>query len=342
MQKKTSKWQQGLCSFLLVLTLFILSACSTTAPTPAGSGESAAQQEAAPAEAKPAPKDFTVKLAANPWTASALNVNVAKILLEEKLGYTVEIIEIDENAQWPALATGDLHASLEVWPSGHADNVAEYIEKQKVVENGGLIGPIGKIGWYIPTYMLTEHPDLATWEGFKNPENAKLFATAETGDKGQFLQGDPSWVYYDADIIKNLQLNLQIVQVGSEDAVKAAVDAAYGRQEPVLFYFWTPHSIHARYELTEVKLPDYSEECYAKAAEGGVACDYPADALFKVFWSGLKDAAPEAHNFLAKMDYTTKDQIGMIAAVELDGKSYEEAARAWIDGNEATWRKWLQ
>ncbi|MCB0145629.1 MAG: hypothetical protein KDE50_37445, partial [Caldilineaceae bacterium] len=99
---------------------------------------------------------MTIKLAENPWSASAINVNVAKILLEEQLGYPVEIVDVDENAQWAALATGDLDASLEVWPSGHADNVAEYIDKQGVVENGGGLGVIGRIGWYIPSYLLTD------------------------------------------------------------------------------------------------------------------------------------------------------------------------------------------
>ena len=41
----------------------------------------------------------TIKLAENAWTGSSVNVNVAKILLEEKLGYKVEIVTIDENAQ---------------------------------------------------------------------------------------------------------------------------------------------------------------------------------------------------------------------------------------------------
>jgi ABC-type proline/glycine betaine transport system substrate-binding protein len=44
---------------------------------------------------------------------------------------------------------------------------------------------------------------------------------------------------------------------------------------------------------------------------------------------------------LSKMNYSSEDQIGMIAAVELDGKSIEEAARAWIDANEAIWSQWL-
>jgi glycine betaine/proline transport system substrate-binding protein len=307
--------------FLLALAAFVLAACG-----------------GAPSANAPKP---TIKLAENSWTGSSINVNVAKILLEEQLGYKVEIVTIDENAQWPALGSGDLSASLEVWPSGHAENVKKYIDEQKVVDNLGPLGVVGKISWYVPSYVVEQHPDLATWEGFKKPENAALFKTAETGDKGQFLAGDPAWVQYDEDIIKNLGLPFQIVRAGSEQAVLAAVDSAISRQQPILFYFWTPHSIHAKYKLTPVKLPDYSEACYAKAKEGGVACDYPQDVLFKIASAKLKDSAPEAYQLLKNMKYTNDDQIGMIAAVDADKKTAEQAARDWIGKNEAVWKAWL-
>jgi glycine betaine/proline transport system substrate-binding protein len=168
-----------------------------------------------------------------------------------------------------------------------------------------------------------------------------MFTTAETGDKGQFLQGDPSWVYYDQDIIDNLALNLQVVQAGSEQSILAALDAAYNRQEPVLFYFWTPHSVHAKYELTQVQLPEYTDACGAKAGTGGVDCDYPQDVLYKAASAGLKDAAPEAYQLLKSMQYTNADQIAMIADVELNGKKPEEAARAWVDANQDVWKAWL-
>lgn len=90
------------------------------------------------------------------------------------------------------LASGELHASLEVSHSGHAENVAEY-RQAEVGREWWFVGPVGKIGWYLPTYLLEAHPELTTWEGLLVPENAALFATAETGDKGQFLAGDPHW-----------------------------------------------------------------------------------------------------------------------------------------------------
>jgi glycine betaine/proline transport system substrate-binding protein len=284
---------------------------------------------------------ITIKLAENSWTGSSVNVNVAKIILEQELGYEVEIVTIDERNQWPALATGDLSASLEVWPSGHQEAMAQYVDDQKVVDNIGELGVVGKIGWYIPSYLLTDHPELATFEGFQNADDAALFKTAESGDAGQFLAGDPAWVQYDADIIENLGMNLKIVNAGSEQAILAALDAAYSREEPILFYFWTPHSIHAKYDLTEVKLPDYSDACYAGASTGGVDCDYPPDVLLKIAWSGLKDAAPDAYEFLENFKYTNQDQIDMIAAVELNKAEVAQAARDWVDAHEDVWKAWL-
>jgi glycine betaine/proline transport system substrate-binding protein len=283
----------------------------------------------------------TITLAQNPWLSSRLNVAVAKIILEEKMGYPVTVTEIDEYAQWNALAKGDVQASLEVWPSGHMDDVKKYIDDQKTVDNGGLLGPVGKIGWFIPTYMLQSHPDLATWEGLKKPENVALFKTSATGDKGQFLTGDPSWTQHDTDIIKNLGLNLQVVALGSEKAMLNTVEAAYDKRQPILFYFWTPHSFHYKYDLTAVALPPYSDTCYAKAAAGGIDCDYPTDPLFKILWPGLKTTAPQVYQFLKSFNYTTRDQIQMMAKVDFDGKSIDDVARDWVNTHESVWKSWL-
>lgn len=334
-----SQTRRSIFVVLLVTLALLLAACG--AQTPAAPPATSATTAPAAAEAPAQTPRITIKLAENPWTGSSVNVHVAKLLLEEQLGYTVEVLTVDENAQWAALASGDLSATLEIWPSGHAENVQQYIVDQQLVEDLGPIGVVGKIGWYLPTYMVEQHPEMATYEGFRDAEIAALFSTAETGTAGQFLGGDPSWVQYDEDIIKNLGLNLQVVQSGSEQAVLASLDSAYSRNEPILFYFWTPHSVHAKYDLTPVELPAYTDACYAQADAGGVACAYPEDVLFKAAWAGLKEQAPDAYAMLSNMRYSNEDQIAMIAAVEIDGQEPEDAARTWVEANEAAWRTWL-
>ena len=277
-----------------------------------------------------------IKLAENPWSASALNVAVAKILLEEQLGDPVEVV--DHRRKCPMASASPPAIFMPAWKYGRRampTTSPNTSTSRRSVENGGLAWPDRQNRLVHPDLFTARSPRTGNLGRAKGPRaNAKLFATAETGDKGQFLTGDPSWTQYDADIIKNLGLDFQVVTAGSEEALLAALDAAYSRKAPLLFYFWTPHWIHAKYDLTEVKLPPYSEACYAKAASGGVDCDYPPDDLFKIFWTGLPDLAPDAYTLLKNMNYSTKDQIGMIAAVELDNKSVEDAARAWLDNHE--------
>jgi glycine betaine/proline transport system substrate-binding protein len=284
----------------------------------------------------------TIRIAVNPWTGSAVNANVAKILLERELGYNVELVEIDENRQFPALARGDLDASLEVWPSGHAEEIHRYIEGRRggFLRDGGIVdvgelGIIGNIGWWIPTYLVEQRPELARYQGFKGNEDLV---------GGEFTAGDPTFVSYDKEIIENLGLDLKVVNTGSEDSLIQAIGEAYRRREPVLAYFYTPHWVHRKYDLTEVQLPAYDEACEEAARERdgeGYDCDYANDVLFKAVWLGLEDKAPEAFRFFEKFRYTTEDQQEIAFQVDSQGMSMREAAEQWINDNPDVWRAWL-
>ena len=275
-----------------------------------------------------------ISLAVNPWTGSAVNAHVAKVVLEAE-GTPVELVDIDENATWPGLAAGDLDAVLEVWPSGHVDDYETYITGEGTVIDLGELGPVAKIGWYVPSYVMEEYPQLATWEGLMDPEVAGIFATAETGDNGQFLMGDPSYVSYDEQIIANLGLPLQFVVAGSEAAEITAVQQAVEAEEPLLFYFWQPHWLHSQLDLSEIALPEVTEECNASAAagDGAYACDYPPDVLYKAASAGLEEKNPAAFAVLQKFQLTIEQQNEIAALVDSDGMTPTEAAQTWVDAN---------
>jgi glycine betaine/proline transport system substrate-binding protein len=286
----------------------------------------------------------TVRLAVNPWTGSAVNANVAKAVIEEAGLGEVELVEIDENAMWPAIAEGDtLDGVLEIWPSGHAADYETYIAGNQGIVDGGLLGPDAKIGWYVPTFVVDEHPELATWEGFEDPELAGLFKTAESGDLGQFLMGDPSYVSYDEQIIENLGLPLKFVVAGSEAALITAIQNSVADQTPLLLQFWQPHWLQSQVDLTEVKLPDVTEECTASAAanDGGYACDYPVDKLYKAFNDGLEEKAPNSFQVLSNLQLTTEQQNEIAALIDGEGMSAADAAKQWVDANQDVWQAWL-
>jgi len=281
----------------------------------------------------------TINLVANAWTASAINAEIAKQLIESEIGNPVEIVAIDENTQFTGLSDGSLDAVLELWPSGVDDTEQAFLDDGSVV-NIGELGAIGQIGWFVPSYVVDEHPDLATWEGYKDPANAALFATAETGDMGRFLGTDPSYSQYDEPIIANLGLPFKVVFSGSEASTVAELDTRVAAHEPILMYWWTPTAAVAKYDLVQVELPEYSDECYGRDISE-VDCAYPPDVLQKLASAKLADKAPEVLAFLQKFTLTNEDQLSMLPAVEIEGEDASDVAAQWIADHEDVWQAWL-
>ena len=328
---RPAEWTRRAC-LTLALVLVAVACGGDDADDAAAPGASDGGDSAASAEG------VEVNIAVNPWTGSAVDAALAQHLLSEELGADVETTDIDENAQWAGLAAGDLDAVMEVWPSGHGDNIQTFIEQEQTVMDAGELGAVGKIGWFVPTYVVEENPEIATWEGLA--DNAELFATAETGDKGQFLAGDPSFVSFDAEIIENLELPFEVVQSGSEAALLTTLDTAYQNQEPLLMYFYTPHWAHAKYDLTQVELPPYTDECGAKP-KAQRDCGYPEDVLFKAVSTMLEEKSPEVMTFLQNFELTNDQQNEMAAMVDDEGMEPDEAAEQWAQDNSDVWQAWL-
>jgi glycine betaine/proline transport system substrate-binding protein len=322
--------------------MVVLAACGDDS-TDSGDKPSGSSVPDDSGEPAPGGEGAAVTLAINPWTGSAVNAQVAKVVMESKLNTSVSFVEIDEFATWPGMDAGDIDAVLEVWPSGHAADYETYIEGKKSVVDLGLLGPEAKIGWYVPKFVVDEHPELATWEGFKDPELAGLFATAESGDQGQFLMGDPSYVTFDEQIIANLGLPLKYVVAGSEAALIETLRTSVADQQPVLVQFWKPHWLHLELELVEVQLPDVTDECLASAAasDGSYACDYAADPLYKAAAAGLESKNGAAFNFLKKFQLTTEQQSEIAGYIDRDGMDPAAAAEKWVADNAAIVDGWL-
>ncbi|MGZ8581126.1 MAG: glycine betaine ABC transporter substrate-binding protein [Actinomycetota bacterium] len=285
-----------------------------------------------------------INLAVNAWVGAEANAAVAAALMQQEMGCEVELVKIDEFPQFAAMQQGEIDASLEVWPSVHPKDYKQYIDDPNGgVVDGGELGILGNIGWFIPSYVLDEHPEFASYEGIIG--NESVFATAETGDKGQFLGSDPNFGFYDEEIAQNLGLDLEFVYSGSETGSLAALDKAAANQDPLLMYFWSPHWAQAKYDLVEVELPPYdgNAECAAaleNADADGYACDYADDVLYKALSAQLEEKDPAAFEFLQNFNWTEADQNEVALAIQ-EKTDPLEAGQAWIDANADVWEAWL-
>ncbi len=168
-----------------------------------------------------------LNIAINPWTGYVSNAHVIGVVAENELGCNVEYPEVKEEVGWQGMSDGSIDTIVENW--GHPDLIKKYIDQQGTVEDAGLTGNDGIIGWYVPPWMVEEYPDILDWQNLN--KYADMFETSESGDKGQLLDGDPSYVTNDEALVKNLDLDFEVVVGGSEAALIQSFRSGGGQQD---------------------------------------------------------------------------------------------------------------
>jgi glycine betaine/proline transport system substrate-binding protein len=314
----------------------VLSACG-----PSGTGGSAPPPSAAGGETSAAPSTAgggakgTVKIAINPWVGAEANVAVVKSLLETKLGYAVTATPLAEEVAWPGFETGEIDAILENW--GHPDLEKTYITDKGVAEDAGLNGVDGIIGWYIPEWMATQYPDIVDSTNLN--KYAELFKTSESGDQGQFLGSDPTFVTNDEALIKNLGLNFKVVYSGSEAATITAFQQATDQKTPLIGYFYDPQWLHSKIKLVKVNLPAWTEGCDADPNK--VACDYPLYKLNKIVAKKFAETGGDAFTLVKNFSWTNADQNLVADYITNQSMTADQAGAKWVADNEAKWSAWM-
>lgn len=340
-KKRLSKWML-LASAVMVVAL-VAAACG-------------GEEEEDPAAAVPIEKKgVTVKIAELDWTGQLIDINLAKIILEEEMGYDVELIYADYAASWTAMAAGDLHIGVELWPSSSQELMQEFLEEfggNGEIEHLGPMGIIGQSTWYVPTYVIEGDPergidpmcpelanDLLAFNDCKD-----LFATIETAPQGRWVGCYVvGWLCHEELRLANLGLDFQQVYIGSEVAAITEWDAAYSRGEAIVMSMWEPHWMHTVYDMTRVPLPEYTPECLGEVegVEPTYACDLPQSVNFNMGNPDFLRENPEVAEFFRNFHLSNDQQAEMLLAIDIEERPLDEVAREWIAENEDVWRAWI-
>ncbi|AEM87937.1 ABC transporter substrate-binding protein [Streptomyces violaceusniger] len=281
----------------------------------------------------------SVTLSVQSWVGAQSNVAVAQYLLEHELGYRVDTVQVDEIPAWDALSQGRVDAILEDW--GHPEQEQRYVKDKKLIVPGGGLGVTGHIGWWVPKYFADKHPDVLNWKNLN--KYAKTFKTAESGGKGQLLDGSPSYVTNDKALVKNLKLNYQIVFSGSEAAQITQIKQFAKGKKPFLTYWYEPQWLFNQVPMVEVKLPKYTDKCANEGTKDpeSIDCAYPTTPLQKYLNADFAKQGGKASAFLKKFHWTKDDQNEVSELIASKGMSAQDAAKKWVEAHPDVWKKWM-
>ncbi|MDQ3155923.1 MAG: ABC transporter substrate-binding protein [Actinomycetota bacterium] len=280
--------------------------------------------------------DSTVNMAVNPWVGYEASAHVVGNVISEKLGCKVEYKDLKEEVAWQGFGKGTVDVVIEDW--GHPALEKKYIEGDKSAVDVGPQGNIGQIGWYVPPWMAEKYPDITDWKNLN--KYADMFKTSESGDKGQFLDGDPSFVTNDEALVKNLKLDYKVVYAGSEAALITGFRQAEKNKKPLIGYFYAPQWFLSEVPLVKVDLPKWTEGCDADPAK--VACDYPETPLKKIASTKFMDSGSPAADVITNFKWTNDDQNVVAKYIAEDKMSADDAAKKWIEANADKVDAWVK
>ena len=274
-------------------------------------------------------------MAINPWVGYEASAYVVGQVAANELGCNVEYKTLKEELAWQGFGSGEVDVVIENW--GHDDLKKKYVEEQGTATVVGPNGNIGVIGWFVPPWLAEEHPEVLDWKNLN--DFADEFETSESNGKGQFLDGDPSFVTNDEALVQNLNLDFEVVYAGSENALISAFQQAEENKEWVIGYSYEPQWFMSVVPLEKVTLPPYEEGCDADPEK--VDCDYPEYTLDKIASAEFMEEDGPAARLVEAFEWTNEDQNTVAKYIAEDKMDQEDAAEKWIEDNQDTVDAWL-
>ncbi len=245
------------------------------------------------------------------WSCATASTNVVKAVLQEKLGYDVEITPVSAAAMWQALATGDVDGMTTAWlPVTHGHYLEKVADK---VENLGENCAGAGIGMVVPQYVTISSID-------------ELNAHANKFD-GKIIGIDPG-----AGIMSKTEKAIETygLKMKLMDSSGAMMTATLGNRikdnQWVVVTGWTPHWKFARWDLKYLKDP--------KGVYGG------SEHIATVVRKGLKADKPEVYKVLDNFHWTLAE-IGQVQGWNAEGADPYESAKRWIKENPAKVAEWI-
>lgn len=267
------------------------------------------------ATAKDTRENKTLKIVYVEWDCATASSNLAKAVLEDRLGYKVELLPVTVPILWTSMATGDSDATVTAWlPNTHKDMLEKYKDKLEIL---GRITGGARLGLVVPDYV-----PLKSVEELK--ANADKFQNRIVGiDAGAVYMGLTEKLLKDYGID-----NMELID-GSDAIMTSSLAEAIRRKQWIVVTGWSPHWMFGRWNLHYLDDP--------KAILG------TEEGIYSVARKDLKKDHPDAHAFLSRFSYTGADQLQQLMAKNQEkGADPLKNARQFMKDHPEQVEAWLQ
>ena len=276
------------------------------------------------------------------WASGQVVTAVANFIMTQGYDCNVNVVQSDTVPAVTSVAeNGEPDIVTELWLNSTGDGYEQLKADGKIVEAGPVLDPGGVEGWWVPTYLAEKHPEVTTIEGIL--ENPDLVGA-------RFYNCPEGWgcrVVSD-NLIRALNLKdhgIDVFDAGSGQVLASSMADAVMEEEPWFGYYWGPTVPLGKYDMTKVDLGEIKPEVHARnqnqEADNPGVSDFPDAPVLTSVTSTFQEENPAVFEFLQNMTFKTGDMSAVLAWMDENTASADEAAVYYLTNYKDQWSEWL-
>lgn len=290
--------------------------------------------------------DAPIKFGALTWESGQFISGVLKYIAEDGYDCTIEEVPGAGPALETALSQNDIQVIGEQWV-GRSPIMEQAIAQNKVAVIGDTLKGGATQGWYVPKYVLDENPGLRSYQDL--PKYAELFKDPEDPRKSRFMNCPSGWTceIFNSRLLKNTGLDsvFNNAHPGTGAALDAEIASAFEQHKPLLFYYWQPTGLMAKYDFAPLAFPAHDDACWQDLllADGTADCvsGFPVSPLGIAVSTPFIESNPELAAVFKKVQFTSDELNGAILEMSESKRSGDEQALTFLRENQNVWQHWL-
>lgn len=287
-----------------------------------------------------------IKFGALTWESGQFISGVLKYIAEDGYDCTIEEVPGAGPALETALSQDDIQIIGEQWV-GRSPIMEQAIEENKVAVIGDTLKGGATQGWYVPKYVLEENPGLRSYQDL--PEYAELFKDPENPSKSRFMNCPSGWTceIFNTRLLKNTGLDntFNNAHPGTGAALDAEIASAFEQHKPLLFYYWQPTGLMAKYDFAPLAFPAHNDACWQDLlrVDGTADCvsGFPVSPLGIAVSTPFLASNPELAEVFKQVQFTSDELNGAILEMSENKRSGEEQALVFLRENPNVWQQWV-
>lgn len=248
------------------------------------------------------------------WVEGVDYTNLAKVVLEDNMGYDVTITAADPGPAYTAVAEGDRDAFMESWlPVLHQEYMKKFGDR---LADLGYIYEDTQSGLVVPTYVTMDSINQLN-------EYASRFDDEIIGiDPGAGIMGTTE------QVIDQYNLNFELIE-SSGPAMISALERAIRREDWIVVTGWKPHWMFGQWDLKFLR-QDADKMMWKKGN------------IHIMGRENLHQDKPELAQFLENMHFTDPQLADLMVYVrERESQDIEEVVRSWAQEHQDLINSWI-